>query len=198
MPRKKRKLASRCPICDALLPNDEDLATSHVDACLGFDEYEWAGQHRVRVTSLMRNESSNAFVNAGYVVGTKGEDEDVDVDGDEELVYGKAQFTEDDIERLRNVQERHGGDENDEEDEEEEEGETDVEKIALRAQVKRLQAAAAIKCLICLEPFKDATTSIICWHVHCQDCWLRSLGAKKLCPQCQKITTARDLRRVYM
>ncbi len=82
-------------------------------------------------------------------------------------------------------------------------------------------------------------TSIQCWHVHCEECWLRTLvrwtfiilhltkdvqhnhvtstsepcmllsvvlidklsfsqGAKKLCPQCNTITSPGDLRRVYL
>ncbi|XP_031665784.1 E3 ubiquitin-protein ligase RNF220a isoform X1 [Oncorhynchus kisutch] len=41
-------------------------------------------------------------------------------------------------------------------------------------------------------------TSIQCWHVHCEECWLRTLGNKKLCPQCNTITSPGDLRRVYM
>ncbi|XP_034147262.1 E3 ubiquitin-protein ligase RNF220a isoform X4 [Esox lucius] len=41
-------------------------------------------------------------------------------------------------------------------------------------------------------------TSIQCWHVHCEECWLRTLGNKKLCPQCNTITSPGDLRRVYL
>ncbi|XP_058887622.1 E3 ubiquitin-protein ligase RNF220a isoform X1 [Acipenser ruthenus] len=51
-------------------------------------------------------------------------------------------------------------------------------------------------------PMRDSytmpLTSIQCWHVHCEECWLRTLGAKKLCPQCNTITSPGDLRRVYL
>lgn len=73
--------------------------------------------------------------------------------------------------------------------------------------------------------------SVSCWHVHCEECWLRTLvstdfitrslpfrccvvvlmwifyhdffflnwqGAKKLCPQCNMITSPSDLRRIYL
>jgi hypothetical protein len=54
------------------------------------------------------------------------------------------------------------------------------------------------KCLICLDDFKKPVVSICCWHVHCEECWLYTLGCRKLCPQCNMITTASDLRRIYL
>lgn len=54
------------------------------------------------------------------------------------------------------------------------------------------------KCLICMDDFRVPVVSICCWHVHCEECWLRTLGARKLCPQCNMITSATDLRRIYM
>lgn len=71
---------------------------------------------------------------------------------------------------------------------------------SLKAHIRQLEAASRSSphCLICLEPYKTPLTSIVCWHVHCERCWLQTLGSKKLCPQCQKITTPADLRRVYL
>ncbi|GFT13425.1 e3 ubiquitin-protein ligase Rnf220 [Nephila pilipes] len=60
------------------------------------------------------------------------------------------------------------------------------------------QIEDGIKCLICMEPFIKPVVSICCWHVHCEECWLKTLGTKKLCPQCNMITAARDLRRIYL
>lgn len=54
------------------------------------------------------------------------------------------------------------------------------------------------KCLICMDEFRIPVVSICCWHVHCEECWLRTLGARKLCPQCNMITSPADLRRIYM
>ncbi|KAI8968385.1 hypothetical protein BDF20DRAFT_896061 [Mycotypha africana] len=69
---------------------------------------------------------------------------------------------------------------------------------SLKARIRELEKASkSNNCLICLEPYKTPLTSIVCWHVHCEECWLRTLGSKKLCPQCQKITTPADLRRIY-
>ncbi|KAM4677590.1 E3 ubiquitin-protein ligase Rnf220-like isoform 2-T2 [Discoglossus pictus] len=53
-------------------------------------------------------------------------------------------------------------------------------------------------CHICLDSYSIPVTSIQCWHTHCEGCWLRALGAKKLCPQCNTITSPSDLRRVYL
>ncbi|KAI9227108.1 MAG: hypothetical protein DHS80DRAFT_32072 [Piptocephalis tieghemiana] len=55
-----------------------------------------------------------------------------------------------------------------------------------------------VKCLICMDGYQKPTVSIVCWHTHCEACWLQSLRAKKLCPQCQKITLPSDLRRIYL
>ncbi|KAG8441484.1 hypothetical protein GDO86_007012 [Hymenochirus boettgeri] len=53
-------------------------------------------------------------------------------------------------------------------------------------------------CHICLDSYSLPVASIQCWHVHCESCWLRALGTKKLCPQCNTITSPSDLRRVYL
>ncbi|XP_047040114.1 E3 ubiquitin-protein ligase RNF220 isoform X2 [Helicoverpa zea] len=73
---------------------------------------------------------------------------------------------------------------------------------ALKARIKDLErkanGAGEMKCLICLEQYTSPTVSIQCWHVYCEVCWLQSLRAKKICPQCNAITTAQHLRRIYM
>ncbi|XP_076379032.1 E3 ubiquitin-protein ligase Rnf220 isoform X2 [Megalopta genalis] len=73
---------------------------------------------------------------------------------------------------------------------------------ALRGRIRELEAEMrgqpSLKCLICMEQYKKPVTSVCCWHVHCEQCWLHTLGAKKLCPQCNMITSPTDLRRIYM
>ncbi|KAF2078107.1 hypothetical protein CYY_000578 [Polysphondylium violaceum] len=53
-------------------------------------------------------------------------------------------------------------------------------------------------CLVCLCSYKIPVASIQCWHVHCEECWLNTLAFKKLCPQCNIITTPQDLRKIYL
>jgi len=71
---------------------------------------------------------------------------------------------------------------------------------SLKARVRELEEVArgTPRCLICLEPYRSPLTSIVCWHVHCEECWLQTLGTKKLCPQCMKITSPVDLRKIYL
>ncbi|XP_059622398.1 protein Teyrha-meyrha-like [Phlebotomus argentipes] len=54
------------------------------------------------------------------------------------------------------------------------------------------------KCYICKEPYKSPVISTICWHVHCDECWITISDAKKSCPQCKFITTTNDLRKIHV
>ncbi|XP_045158523.2 E3 ubiquitin-protein ligase Rnf220-like isoform X1 [Mercenaria mercenaria] len=70
---------------------------------------------------------------------------------------------------------------------------------ALRCRLKEKdEKQISPKCLICMEPYNKPVASTQCWHVHCEECWLRTMGAKKLCPQCNMITSPADLRRIYL
>jgi hypothetical protein len=72
---------------------------------------------------------------------------------------------------------------------------------SLKAKIREYESAIRNrpKCLICLSPdFEIPVVSVMCWHVYCEKCWLHTLGAKKLCPQCNTITSASDLRRIYL
>ncbi|XP_073966665.1 ring finger protein 220 isoform X2 [Choristoneura fumiferana] len=71
-------------------------------------------------------------------------------------------------------------------------------KERIRDLEKKQNSASEAKCLICLGCYTSPTVSIQCWHVYCEVCWLESLRAKKICPQCNAITTAQHLRRIYM
>ncbi|XP_069086522.1 E3 ubiquitin-protein ligase RNF220-like isoform X2 [Pleurodeles waltl] len=86
--------------------------------------------------------------------------------------------------------------------EEEEAGLAAVTVQMLKEQIQeltqRLQRTDSYKCHICLDSYSAPLTSIQCWHIHCELCWLRTLGTKKLCPQCHTITSPADLRRVYL
>ncbi|GFS29928.1 e3 ubiquitin-protein ligase RNF220 [Nephila pilipes] len=55
-----------------------------------------------------------------------------------------------------------------------------------------------VKCLICMDPYTKPVVSTTCWHVHCEECWLMTMGMKKLCPQCNMIVFPTDLRRIYL
>ncbi|XP_041126012.1 E3 ubiquitin-protein ligase RNF220-like isoform X6 [Polyodon spathula] len=274
MKRRKPEDGQVCPLCSAPLAGTEEEMSRHVEQCLfkregacgteddsvdidgengnRFEEYEWCGQKRVRVTSLLEG----GFRGTGFVTCSTKEnhdsDADLDVDGDDTLEYGKAQYTEADVipcsgEEPGEAKERealrgavlNGGtpstritpefskwasDEmpstSNGESSKQEAASTaqktcknsDIDKItedstvttleALKARIRELERQLArgdrFKCLICMDSFTMPLTSIQCWHVHCEECWLRTLGAKKLCPQCNTITSPGDLRRVYL
>lgn len=92
-----------CFICNHNLNGkSEQEINSHVDKCLAkaqedeseeeFEEYTWAGVTRVRATTMLQGN----FSEAGFTVGKQtDEDEDVDVDGVQG--YGDAVFGEDSI-----------------------------------------------------------------------------------------------------
>uniref|UniRef100_UPI00358FFA51 E3 ubiquitin-protein ligase Rnf220-like isoform X3 n=1 Tax=Myxine glutinosa TaxID=7769 RepID=UPI00358FFA51 len=71
-------------------------------------------------------------------------------------------------------------------------------KVRILELEKDLKREHKYKCLICMDCYSLPLTSIQCWHVHCEECWMRTLGAKKLCPQCNTITSPSDLRRIYL
>ncbi|KAA0719346.1 E3 ubiquitin-protein ligase RNF220 [Triplophysa tibetana] len=235
---------------------EDDSADMEGENGTRFEEYEWCGQKRVRATTLLEG----GFRGTGFAMCSTKEshdsDADLDVDGDDTLEYGKAQYTEADIipcsgedqgeakerEALRGAVlnggvpsnritpefSKWGSDEmpstsNGESSKQEPSSScssstprtcknSEIEKItedstattleALKARIRELEKQILrgdrYKCLICMDSYTMPLTSIQCWHVHCEECWLRTLGNKKLCPQCNTITSPGDLRRVYL
>ncbi|KAK4872039.1 hypothetical protein RN001_016163 [Aquatica leii] len=224
--RKRRLEEIVCPVCNKETNEDINL---HVEMCLrrsennggdsdenidvegGFEEYEWAGQSRVRATSLLQGGMSSLGTS---LTGTD-EDEDLVVDGDDAQMYGAAQYSERDIiipggdkeqEALRKA--ILGSESVNCVDDTTSKTETvsvsgDPILEALKNRIRELEHREQTwddmyKCLICMERYKTPVISVCCWHVHCEQCWLQTLGAKKLCPQCNMITSPADLRRIYM
>ncbi|XP_023282030.1 E3 ubiquitin-protein ligase RNF220-like isoform X5 [Seriola lalandi dorsalis] len=282
--RKPEEGGQVCPLCSAPLAGSEEEMSRHVEQCLiqregaldddsadmdgengrGFEEYEWAGQKRIRATALLEGGfRGTGFATCNIKESAADSDADLDVDGDDTLEYGKAQYTEADVipcsgagEDQGEARERealrgavlNGGmpsnritpefskwasDEmpstsngessktdpstpssssssscaprtckNSEIEKVTEEESTATTMEALKARIRELEKQILrgdrYKCLICMDSYTMPLTSIQCWHVHCEECWLRTLGNKKLCPQCNTITSPGDLRRVYL
>ncbi|KAI8065770.1 hypothetical protein BC940DRAFT_326794 [Gongronella butleri] len=174
-----------------------------------WDVYEWDGEVRVRASAMMEG----GYRGAGFATTKKEEDVDIDEDldiEDDDNAYGQAQYTEQDI---------HIDDDDDDDAELSIDDDGDMPGAssstsapnpypptgnlvmdALRARIHQLEMAtkSVQRCLICLEPYTKPVASVVCWHVHCEKCWMQTLSSKKLCPQCQKITAPADLRRVYL
>ncbi|XP_042190781.1 E3 ubiquitin-protein ligase RNF220a isoform X6 [Callorhinchus milii] len=212
---------------DGSYTNDDESVDMENESASGnrFEEYEWCGQKRIRATTLLEGGfRGSGFVTCSSKENHDS-DADLDVDGDDTLEYGKPQYTEADIipctgeepgeakerEALRGAVLNGGTPSNritpefskwaNDEMPSTSNGESgklevqtqktcknsEIEKIsedatvttieALKARIRELERQLSrgdrYKCLICM-------------------------GAKKLCPQCNTITSPGDLRRVYL
>ncbi|KAJ2074371.1 hypothetical protein GGH13_001367 [Coemansia sp. S155-1] len=189
-------------------------------------EYEWGGQRRVRATAMVEGGLVAAGIGHSSSMSLHNDD-DIDVDAEDETNFGVAQYSDSNLLfTSSSADNRKGSRRDDRQTQElanpqfeefapalEDEPEPspvaglqqaaggsqliiDALKARIREQDRLLQSVQ--KCLICLEPYEKPCTSINCWHVYCETCWLHTLGTKKLCPQCQQITQPTDLRRVYL
>lgn len=223
--KKKKKSEVLCPICNK--ETSEEI-TLHVEKCLrqterngnesdesidveAYEEYEWAGQSRVRITTLL----PGGVVNLGSSISMTEEDEDLNVDGDDTQTFGLPQYSERDVILLpgdaENIALRKAviGDDPKKMELDEtvgrfnDQAKGDPLVEVLKNRIRELEnrdknRAEVYKCLICMERYRNPVISVCCWHVHCEQCWLQTLGAKKLCPQCNMITSPADLRKIFM
>ncbi|XP_048377984.1 E3 ubiquitin-protein ligase RNF220-like isoform X2 [Stegostoma tigrinum] len=75
---------------------------------------------------------------------------------------------------------------------------SDILKARISELTQKLLQRETYRCHVCMGSYSFPVASIQCWHIHCEECWLRTLGSKKLCPQCNTITSPGDLRRIYL
>lgn len=252
--RKKRPDETVCPVCNDRVVGSPEELTAHVEVCLKrkseedepvdvegdeqCEEYTWAGQTRIRATTLLQGGLGGSGFQTYSSKRHIEEDIDLDVDGDDSKQYGEPQFSEADIipcsseepgedkeraalrgailgssasssttnpENSGSPADSDSPDENSDplppKSDDNFSGSAIEVIAALKLKIKdqeKVMKKDKSKCLICMEPYTNPLTSIQCWHVHCEDCWLKTLGAKKLCPQCNMITAATDLRRIYL
>ena len=74
----------------------------------------------------------------------------------------------------------------------------DYKQRVIELQQENEELRQKAMCNICMDSYNTPLVSTVCWHVCCQDCWMRALGSKKLCPQCKVIIQAKHLRRIYL
>lgn len=91
------------------LSNDADEHSNDEDGGGGgeeYEEYEWAGQKRIRVSSLLQGgyaaigigtNGSSSSSSSSRLNGQDEEDEDLNVDEDDTQIYGPTQYGESDI-----------------------------------------------------------------------------------------------------
>lgn len=204
---------TECPVCGKHIIEDfGDNLRDHFAACVrskhtettddfidvddeDYEEYEWAGQKRIRSTSLFKG----GLKAAGFLTIKKTrEDEVLDVTGDDEEI-GEAQYNDTDLLRI----------EDEILDNPEEQSASNGRQLTPSSTVEKLEKSESTStnisdqhsntmCKICMSPYSSPLTSTTCWHVHCEKCWMLALGSKKLCPQCKTIVTPGDLRKIYL
>ncbi|XP_065838579.1 E3 ubiquitin-protein ligase Rnf220-like isoform X2 [Oscarella lobularis] len=198
-----------CPICSRVIDGDANAVNEHIDECLGssssapspvadgsdandFEEYTWAGETRVRATTMIPTSLlSDQRLSAGG-----DEDTVLDIEGDGGAL-GKVQYTEADLIPCK-------ADEPSEERQRQALRGAVISNLPQRSLDSSLgvsnegPGSQATRCLVCMDSFQTPVVSVNCWHVFCEVCWLRALGAKKLCPKCNSITAPGDLRKIYI
>ncbi|KAH7887520.1 hypothetical protein F5I97DRAFT_1935628 [Phlebopus sp. FC_14] len=240
-----------CPVCLQTVRGDTDVVEAHVDACLA---YESRRAEVARQTGPGGGEDVDVDVDADFGEGSvhtrvitsaslRGTgihvrphsldtEDDIDVDGTDDAIFGIAQFGEEDVLGIISQAQTGNGngdvdvgsddgvDVNGNDDERKSEKMTersnhdhtdklDLAILAARSRSDYLALITALEaklksipppptCRICLSSYVDPTVSTGCWHTCCAMCWLQCLGSTKLCPMCQRITGANELRRVYL
>ncbi|KAN0097569.1 hypothetical protein V8E55_002015 [Tylopilus felleus] len=246
-----------CPVCSQPIRGDRDVVETHVDACLAYESRRTqVERERERTVGLIRgNEEVEVDVDMGWDAAeeestgirvitnanlqgtgihirpsTMDTEDDIDIDGTDDVMFGDAQFAEadvvkvesEDLDWVQNVDSRSNHDQKTRASTPtdvsslsqpgtsgEDMGKLDLAILAARSRGDNLALIVALEaklnampapatCRICLSPYVDPTVSTGCWHTCCATCWLKCLGATKLCPMCQRITGASELRRVYL
>ena len=201
---------------------DEDPDDIDIDSTFGLETYTWAGQTRVRATSLVEG----GLRGQGFVSITRGdEDAELDIEGDDDggRKFGSDQYTEadlilpkpetkdeqEDIEARTKIQEVLLGQSSktnsnektsaeDPPDGDDELDDGDLGQVVKRLRSENSELKQKSMCNICMDSYNRPVVSTLCWHVSCEECWLRALGSKKLCPQCKVIIQPKDLRRIFL
>ncbi|ETW83698.1 hypothetical protein HETIRDRAFT_155133 [Heterobasidion irregulare TC 32-1] len=218
-----------CPVCLQMVQGDPDVVHAHVDACIAHASIQASHVSTRSPSPDVDVEGTNHGDSArrlGFAVRDRtleDVDDEVDIDGDDEGVFGTVQFTEADLlggsTIAADTRREDGADIMNLAQKNLVSGAWDYEReiararsvmdekaliAALEAKMKFLEfpspsgVAGAPSCRICLDPYTEPTVSTGCWHTCCRECWLRCLGSNKLCPICKRITAATDLRRVYL
>jgi len=206
-------LSNCCPVCDASVEGTIEDLKEHFNACLrvretntveedfievddeDYEEYEWAGQRRIRSTSMFKG----GLKAAGFLtIKQTREDEVLDVIGDDEEEIGTAQYNDSDLLKIEDEVLDNSSD-------------ISITESQLQTGTLGVSSSCSVSsscrfvgqdnnviCKICMSSYDSPLTSTTCWHVHCERCWLLALGEKKLCPQCKAIVTPGDLRKIFL
>ncbi|XP_067877162.1 E3 ubiquitin-protein ligase RNF220-like [Heterodontus francisci] len=213
---REGRLNARAKRCKRIRPSDEDQIDgpfSKDPRFLETEEESPSGNHYVEYTwhSLDRNNRQQFLGLRGSSSCTtqsltnRDSDGDLDTDGDElpvftkikcstrdslngqpqKLMEAQAKHLDNVVMRMINIDEERGIT-------------SEILKARISELTQKLLRRETYRCHVCMGSYSVPLASIQCWHIHCEECWLRTLGSKKLCPQCNIITSPGDLRRIYL
>ena len=233
--QQQHQISRECPLCRREVEND--LMEDHLALCLrvvvpageededddededvdvvdddGWEEYEWAGQRRVRSSSLRLARRQECSSNQVTIQRTEEEEElDILGDDDEDKQGGNDDQTAREPatdEPVASLSTDHpvpvhgialvGTQFIDDKTSSSSTKRTDERKPDSRDDLDLLSEEKGEMCKICMSCFSRPLVSTSCWHVHCQTCWLRALGAARVCPQCKAPVKPDDLSRVFL
>lgn len=188
-----------CPICQKIILGDLDDINAHIDECVGCESSSGVAS----VASSTIN-----FLPPVEVLSSAPASSILNID-DDDMNFGKAQYTEADIERINTKSIQNAPSKATQKREAQHarllqeilaSASTGPEMSQLQSLLRSLleQISSAPKCSVCWETLRQpSVVSVNCWHVCCEECWLRTLGTKRLCPQCSCITNPADLRKIF-
>lgn len=163
-----------------------------------YEEYEWAGQSRIRVNTLL----SGGLAGAGFLtIQRTDETEELDVTG-EEVELGPEQYNENSLvqasrqEDEDKLDQSYSGSSSDIPETISKNSQPLSENILpkpkqdlnkaekLKREISRLEAVTRelqdmSTCRVCLDKYVRHVVSTACWHVHCEACWLLTLASKE-------------------
>lgn len=173
-----------CPICGNIVAGDINDVNEHVDFCLSRTRGSEEEDFETDVNRFERFDVPEEPLATA-----------INIEG-EESRYGRPQYTMGDINKIVSAVDSSAS-----------AVLIDLPKLPPTASKEALQERILIqhemlekipRCLICLDAFVSPVVSVGCWHVCCEICWCKILGAKRLCPQCNRITSPDDLRRIFL
>lgn len=175
-------LNAECPVCGSIVAGDLKDVEEHVEHCLEAHDDEEEEQPAGRFE--VADELPTAVLN---------------VEG-EESRYGRPQYTFADVQHIIAMADTTATPTTPRARDQPLSGMHSWTRTQLLQHITRLHAEEpdSARCVVCLDGFRKPVVSVGCWHVCCEACWCGTLGAKRLCPQCNRITSPDDLRRIYL
>ena len=137
------------------------------------------GTQPAAVKDLSQELKQQQETEADIDIGDSLSDSGSHSDSDSVATYGPLQYTEADV--LRCLSEDPAADTTDEEEAGDE-----------NANTRRVQ------CPTCRGRMTTPVLNVSCWHLKCEQCWLRAVGTKKVCSICNGPASVKELRKVHL